>query len=271
MRNRVTLLFFCLSLCHCFGQGYQPHGARSAAMMHSSLTLTDANSYFNNPGATAKSGELNATIGYENRLLLPEFQGQNLAIVSPLGRGSISAGYYRFGSEHYRNIRTGLGYALSLTEKFSLGVQINYQSLRLPEFYGMNHSITGEIGALLEVNEQWSFAMAVFNLGRAKLSAFQDDRYNTVYRVGTAYEPSKQVKVAVELHKNVDGPLSVRGGLEYEPMDQFFLRLGVGSQPANYAFGFGYSFKSLTLDLTSQYHQTLGWSPQISLRFQNLK
>jgi hypothetical protein len=251
-----------------YSQGWAPSGARSGALLNASTTLSDNWSYFNNPGALGKVESLSAGVTYESRFLLKDLQRQSLAVAIPTKLGVFSVGAFNEGSAEYRNFRTGLGYAMKLADHFSAGVQINYQGLRLPNYYGNSNTVTGEAGVLLNITDRWDFGFAVFNLGQNKLSEFQNDRYNTTLRLGTAFKPAKPVKVIAEVWKDVDGPVSFKGALEYEPFKQFHMRLGVGNQLTALAFGFGYKWKEFRLDIATAYHQVLGWSPQISFTYE---
>jgi hypothetical protein len=254
-----------------FAQGYMPAGARSGGVLNSSITFSDNWAYFNNPGALGQVETISAGISYENRFLLSGLQSQAIAVAVPTKYGVFSVGGFNYGSTEFKNFRTGLGYAMKLADNFSAGIQINYQGLRLPEYYGSSNTVTGEAGVLLNITNEWSFGASVFNLGRNHLSDYKDDRYNTVLRIGTAFKPSKLLNISAEFWKDLDGPVSVRGGIEYEPFKNFNLRVGAGSQPTSFAFGFGYKWKVIRFDFASAYHQTLGMSPQISITYQKDK
>lgn len=269
MKQIVLLILFCPFVS--LAQGWMPVGARSGGVLNSSITFADNWAYFNNPGAIGEVESISAGISYENRFLLSGLQSQAFAVAVPTKQGVFSVGGFHYGSSEYTSFRTGLGYAMKLADNFSAGVQINYQGLRLPEYYGSSNTLTGEAGVLLKVTDEWSFGASVFNLGRNRLSDYKDDRYNTVLRLGTAFKPSKLLHISAELWKDLDGPVSVRGGIEYEPIKHFNLRVGVGSQPTSFAFGFGYKWKVIRVDFASAYHQTLGLSPQISFTYQKEK
>lgn len=252
-------------------QGWMPTGARSGATLNSSLTFSDSWAYFNNPGALGNVDQLEAGVTYENRFMLQDLQSQAVSVALPTKAGVFSVGGFHYGSSTFRNFRTGLGYAMKLSDNFTAGVQINYQGLRLPEYYGSSSTVTAEAGVLVKISEQWNFGAAIFNIGRNKLSNFKDDRYNTVLRIGTSFAPSKLVKISAEVWKDIDAPVSIRAGVEYEPFKNFLLRAGVGSQPTAFAFGMGYKWKVIRLDIATSYHQTLGWSPQLSFTYQKSK
>ncbi len=265
---RILLFFVAFFPLISLAQGWMPAGARSGGLLNTSITHVDNWAYFNNPGALGLTEDLAVGIAYENRFLLNDLQSQAVAAAIPTKYGVFSIGGFHYGSSEFKNFRTGLGYAMKLADNFSAGIQLNYQGLRLPEFYGTSSTVTGEAGVLVRITDEWDFAASVFNLGRNKLSEFQDDRYNTILRAGTSFSPSKLIHISAEIWKDIDGPFSVRGGIEYEPFKAFHLRAGIGSEPTAFAFGVGYKWKVVQFDLSSAYHQTLGWSPQISFTYQ---
>jgi hypothetical protein len=251
-----------------FSQGWLPVGARSASMANASICNGDAWAYHHNPGATGAATSMAIGVSYENRFLLKELQTQAITYVQPIKTGVISAGAQVYGYDAYRTYRLGMGYALKLTDKFIAGVQLNYQGVRFSENYGAKNTLTAEAGILATITEKWKIGVSVFNIGRAKLSAYQDDRLSTVFRVGTCYNFSKKVAVTVEAEKNIDYALRIKAGLEYEAFTHFFIRGGIATQQLEATFGIGYKFKHFRLDTGSAYHQVLGWSPHISFTFE---
>lgn len=249
-------------------QGWLPMGGRSNSMANATVAVSDPWSYHHNPGALAEVEKMSFGFSYENRFLLKELQSQGLVYVQPLKTGVLSVGAQLYGFELYRTYRVGAGYSLKLSEKFSAGVQMNYQGLRLTEYYGSKNTLTAELGVFAKITDEWKVGVSIFNLGRAKLTDFQDDRFTTLMRIGTTYNFSKKVLVAAEVEKNVDFPMRAKAALDYELIDNFFFRAGFATQPVEITFGFGYKFQTLQLDLGSAYHQQLGWSPHLSLTYQ---
>lgn len=268
----INKLFFLLvfSPLITWGQGYTPFGARLASMGNSGVAVEDVWSYHHNPAALTGIKNFSAGLAYENRFLLRELQSQAMTVVLPIKTGVISFGAQMYGYELFRSQKAGIGYSLKLSEKFSAGVQLNYQGIRLTENYGSKHTVTAEAGIMGSITEDWKVGMSIFNLGRAKLAEFADDRFSTVMRLGTSYSLSK-VLFTGEIEKDLDHPLRIKAGFEYEPIDRFYFRFGAGTKPVDISFGFGYKWKFLQLDLGSSYHQQLGWSPHFSLNYTSLK
>jgi len=250
-------------------QGYYPMGSRAQSLGNASNTLEDVWAYHHNPAALTGVKKLAVGISYENRFLLKELQSQGLAVALPLKKGVISFGGQRFGYRNFLSFKTGLGYSLKLSELLSAGVQLNYAGIRLPDAYGSHGTVTAELGLLAKVNDKWKLGFSVFNIGRNKLSDYQEDRYTTVMRLGTAYKISSKVLFVAEAEKNVDYPLRGKVGIEYAVVSNFFIRGGFATEPVEVSFGVGYQFKKFfKLDLGSCYHQILGWSPNFSFNYQ---
>jgi len=267
VKNYFLLTFALIASLQSFSQGWMPVGSRSNALANTSATLVDAWAFHHNPGALGELKEMSIAVSYENRFLLRQLQSQGIVYAQPLKVGVISVGAQLYGFNEYRTQRIGAGYSLKLSEFLFAGVQLNYQGVRLNQNYGTNHSISAEAGIQAVVGAKWRIGVSVFNIGRAKLSVFEDDRYSTMMRLGVGYKVSDKVLVLAEAFKNLDYKTSFRVGVEYEAFNNFYLRCGASSQPIEFAFGFGYKWKVVQLDIGSVYHQRLGWSPNVSFSY----
>lgn len=246
-------------------QGWLPQGARSAALSHASVGLIDLFSFHHNPGALGFVVNGGAAVAYENRYLLRELQNQSFVVAQPLKTGVISVGGQFYGHEQFRTARLGGGYSMLLADNFSAGVQLNYMGLRLDPFYGVRHSLTAEFGMLLKVNKKLNLGLSILNLGRSRLAEFQDERFTTVMRLGAAYRISEHLKIVSELRKDLTHQVSLRGGMEYMPTDRLFIRLGAQGAPVEFSGGIGVRWERFMLDIGTNYHQVLGWTPSLNL------
>ena len=254
-----------------FAQAWNPVGGKSASMANASVTNVDAWSFHHNPGAVGALTKRSVGVFYENRFLLKELQTQAIVANQPLKKGVLSLGAQLYGFDIYRTYRVGVGYALPLTERLYAGVQLNYLGVQLREQYGTKHGASAEMGLYAKLTDNWTLGVAVFNLGRMKLADFQDDRFTTLMRLGTAYTFSEKVTVVAEAEKNLDYPLRGKVGINYKPIAPFSIRAGIATEPFELTFGFGYQWKWLQLDLGSAFQQHLGWSPHFSITFSDPK
>lgn len=261
----IVVLFLTISNLH--AQNFRQIGSRQAGMAFASVALTDIWAFHNNPGMLGFLKEAGGGVYYENRFFLREFQYQGLVFAQPLKKGTISFGGQYSGFNLYSTSRAGLGYALALSERLSMGVQINYMNIRQPSYYGTKHGVSGEFGLGVKVTSKWTFAMAVNNLTRTNLADYQNERFETIFRMGTLYELSKRVLVSTELEKDVVFPLRVKVGVEYHPVEPFYIRAGAAVNATSMAIGFGYAIKNLRIDIGSNYVQPMGFHTAASLNF----
>ena len=270
MRNVVILALLTLPFIS-NGQGWVPAGARSMSMGNASSTFTDVWAYHNNPGALAEVKNFSAGLSYENRFLLKELQNQGLASALPLKVGVLSFGGHMYGYNRFRSYKGGVGYSLKLAEMISAGVQLNYQGITLSDGYGSRGNMTAELGVYGKISKNWKLGFSVFNLNRAKLSDYEDDRFSTIMRLGSSYLFSKKFLLSIEAEKDLEHAFRFKSGLEYQVVEQFYLRAGVVTQPLELSFGLGYHLKKVHIDFGTAYHQILGWSPHFSLVFEAIK
>lgn len=267
MTRLTLLLLFTYSFSVSFAQGWNPVGSRAVSLANTSVCLDDVWAYHHNPGALASVKTSSFGAYYETRFLTKELQTQALAVAIPLKVGVISAGAQFFGYNQYRNTRAGLGYSMKFTDFLQVGVQGNLQTLRLGGNYGSTISGTVEAGLLAKVSEKWSVGVSVMNIGRQRINPVTD-RFATVLRGGCQYKASKKVSVLAEVEKQVITKISFRGAVEYQPVQNLFIRFGAQSAPMELALGIGYKVSGFSIDLGSKYHQTLGWSPNFGLNYQ---
>lgn len=252
----------------CYAQSYGFSGSRSQGLANASVCLHDVFSYHNNPANAANIDAVSFGLAYENRFLLKELQHQSYAVSIPLGRGVFSIGGNTFGYRDFRTFKNGLGYSMKLLDALLVGAQINHQMVRLSGPYGINQTLTGEFGLAYKVSKSWRFGLAVFNLGRNEMIESPMERYPTSMRLGTAYKVSNMVLVVAELEKDILNPMRFKSGIEYKPLKNIIFRIGFATNPIELSFGLGWVFSErYHLDFGTQYHQILGWSPNMSFRF----
>ena len=266
--NRIaTIIFSQIIYCSCIAQGYSYVGALSNSLVNASVGLVDGWAYHHNPGALGMIKKAEIGVSYSTKYLLKDFQSQGVVYVQPIKKGVVSFGAQLYGLDALKSERIGIGYSLKLVDKLSLGVQMNYQGLQFGSNYGSKNSATAEAGIYADITEKLKFGASIFNLGRTRLAAFQNERLTTLVRMGFAYHLSQKVLFLIEAEKNIYYKLRLKGAFEYQPIKKFFFRGGIATQPVELAFGFGHRFKLIQLDLGSSYHQLIGWSPQISLTY----
>jgi hypothetical protein len=121
-----------------------------------------------------------------------------------------------------------------------------------------------ELGAIVHVTDKVAAGLHVYNpVGGNFIKT--GEKLCSSYKLGVGYDASDELFVAAELVRQEACALSVNAGLQYRFAKQFFLRLGVATSTSTGYLGGGISWKTLRLDVTTNYHPQLGIWPGLLL------
>lgn len=244
-------------------------GARSLGMAGCGTALTgDLWNAHNNQAGLAFVKNFQAGAFYESRFLVNDLGMKAVAAAMPTKFGVFGMEVTSLGlGKLYSENKVGVAYARTFGPKFSASVQLNYFNTHIGENYGSSSTASGEFGLIAIPVKNLAIGFHMYNPTRSKLKGGLDERLPTVMRLGTVYSFSDRVLISVEAEKDVDYKPVVRGGLEYRPVPNFYLRAGAASNPNLMAFGFGIVMKKLRLDIASTFHSQLGFSPSVGLQY----
>lgn len=187
----------------------------------------------------------------------------NVAI--PSKAGTFGLAIHHFGFEAFNQQKVGLAYARKLSKGISLGAQADYIGTRFQDnYYGNFSAFTFELGLQAQLSKKLLLGFHAFNPIGSKL--VNDERIPTIFRLGLMSRPNDKIALTAELAKDLNNPLSVRGGMEYMPVPVMAIRLGACSQPFMMTVGAGVKLKQIHLDFAASYHQYLGFTPGFSMR-----
>ena len=243
-------------------------GAISAAMGGSQTAVVNEWATHSNPGLLPLIEKPTFAIGTENRFLLSALGSYGLTAVVPLKTGAVGMAITTFGYSQFQRSRLGLSYGLKLSEAISAGVNIHYDRLVIGQNYGSAGALSATMGLTARVNEDFQLGAFVFNPFRVQFSEFVDEYIPTVLGIGGAYSFSKKVVFAADIEKDINNKPGLKLGIEYKPDEVFFIRAGFRTQPQSYTFGFGVLMKAIKLDMAAWMHPVLGFSPNVSLRYE---
>lgn len=263
-------------LSHVIAQTYSPVGARSAALANASVTLTDLWSVNNNQSALAGISQVTAGLSYENRFLVQELGLKTFALAIPTKTGTFGLLYNSFGYSAYNQMKAGLAFGKKFGKIFSAGIQLDYLRTHIAESYGNQDAFTFEAGILTSLTKQFTIAAHVFNPIHVQIQPETNDRVPVVFKLGMAYKVAEALLFTIETEKNSDFKPLMRGGIEYAIIEKAAVRIGYSTLPSTsgsdgfsiasaLSFGFGLNLRNFLLDLSSSYHQALGWSPAVSM------
>ncbi len=246
-----------------------PIGASSLGYANSSVAVPTLWSVYHNQAALAFLDKNNVGLYYENRFNFQEMSLKSLAFSMNLKPGTIGFSVSNFGFSQFSDNKFGLAYSMKLTDYLALGIQLDYVFIHQPSEYGNTGAIAGEIGMFANPFENFYLGAHIFNPWRARISQYQDERLPTIFRIGMAYDFSEQVKYSLEIEKDLDMPARFKTGIQYELIDNLILRTGVAFSDKNFlpAFGVGYTYKDITIDLAFESHPLLGFKSGVSVYY----
>ena len=258
---------------------HQVYGARSGALGHSTSGLDDFWSIQNNQAGLATMKEAAAGFGLNERFAMKQLAVKYAGIIIPTKLGVFGLNYGYTGYSQYHESRTGLALGKKLSERFYLGLQLDYFQHQIAEGYGSAQAFSFQIGLRAKLNEELTMEAHAFNPVQAKWNGASDEKIPTTFKFGLAYTLSDQLLFVIETEKDMAFKPLIRGGMEYRITQTTSARIGYASIPARadantlnisseFTFGFGLQLKKLLTDVSVGYHQTLGWSPQLSFIYQ---
>lgn len=261
---------------------YQP-SARARGMSGAFIaSCNDPNAIFYNPGALA-SAEQGISLGYA-RLFNNSFQIlMSGALAYTLPRiGTISLGMQSMDveSEGYK-LQQESTYSLAhsflligdVHSKLYVGYGVNLYYLSFGETVGGidpgNQTTYGvNLGALATLHQRTHIAFAVKNLNNPSMGSDQTFDLQQHLALGIAYEPYDGVITEVDLSQKLGEETKIQAGIEFEVMDNFWLRTGVSTYPNSISGGFGILFKGIKIDYGFSSHPVLPITHQFSLGYQ---
>ncbi len=270
MKKPLLLIVFITLTFSLFAHDFvNPIGGRAAAMGGCSVASRGLWAMQNNPAGMAYLDKFSLGLYYENRWLLPETAYKSAALAVPTKFGCLGLSFNQFGSSKYSENKFGLAYAKDFGPYLQIGLQLDYLLISLGNEYGRQSAVTFELGIQSQVTEKLRLGTYIFNPVSFKLEqSINQEKPPIVFRFGAAYQFTKDFVGLCEVEKNTDHEgVSLRGGLEYEVLKNFYLRAGAQTNPGLLSFGLGYEIRFARIDVAAQLHQILGASVQIGMIF----
>ncbi len=242
-------------------------GGRAASLSGAAITLEDSWSVFHNQAGLTNVKGFTAGAFFQNRFLIKELGDRGVFAATKFRSGTFAFSYQSFGYQAFNQSRVGIAYAMPLSENFSVGLQMNYHSLRIAEGYGISRGFSAEGGFLYKLNKNLHIAGHIENINRSRLSEFNDERMPSVLTLGAHYIFSEKVKLICQARQVTAQRVNIVGAIEYDIAESIVVRAAGGANPTASSFGFGWKNKFLRADVAASYNSILGFSPQISLTY----
>lgn len=249
-----------------FAQKHQT-GARPAALSNAFVSVSDSWSTFHNQATLAKQKQISGGIFYESRFLIIEFSEKAGTLVFPIKSLVSGISFYQFGENSFKEYMVGFALAKQLSHRLNIALQFDYFASRLPENSKTFNFITFEAGISYQLTQQITLGSHIFNPvknGFDMPNGKQESPF--IIRLGGNYQFEDYILVCFETEKETDNNFIVRTGLEFMPLTNLAVRLGVCGKPVQFSGGLGYRYKNISTDIAVCYHRYLGATPSISIQ-----
>ncbi len=268
MKNALFFIFIFIFVnsTHSSNDNYAI-GARSTGMSNTSVAFNDAWSAHHNQAGLGFVKKYSCGVYYENKFLLNELSLKAVVVAIPIKFGTFGLEFNNYGYSLYNENKYGLSFAKAFSDKFSVGIAMDYLNTRIAEGYGSKGAAVAEIGLQSKPTKQLSIGVHIFNPTRTKFVDYNNEHIPTIFRLGGNYFFSEKVLLALETEKDMSQKAIFKIGIEYKPVKELYLRTGISTGPIINSLGIGFNIKNLKIDLSSNYNQVLGFSPQFGLTY----
>lgn len=236
-------------------------------MGNASVSLNDVWSVHHNQAGLGFIKYSSCGVYYENRFLLKELSLRAGVAAISLKGGTFGVSFSNFGYSLYTENKYSLSFAKAFGEKLSIGIAMDYFNTKISEGYGNKSIAVAEIGLQTKPQNGLCIGVHIFNPTRTKHADYNNERVPSIFRFGGNYNFSDKVILAFETEKDISQKAIFKTGIEYKPVNAFYLRAGMSTRPTLNSFGFGIHIKNLKMDFSSNYNQVLGFSPQVGLTY----
>jgi hypothetical protein len=244
-----------------------PAGARALAISNAFVSISDPWSTFHNQAGLASIENFSAGFFYESRFMIDELSHAATTVVVPVKAGTFGLSFSQFGKESYKEHKVGLAFAKKLTKKLNASIQLDYLSTRFPENENAFGFATFEAGVIYAAKENLFFGAHVFNpISNGFDLPEGTQKMPAVIRVGGHYQFPKMVLLTFETEKTTENPFLLKTGIEFSPVKNLAMRVGVSGKPLNYTAGIGYTVGKISTDIAFSYHGNLGLTPAVSIQ-----
>jgi hypothetical protein len=241
-----------------------PIGAKSWGIGNATVAMADHNSVMNNPAGLGFLKENFVSSSYHSPYTIAALQTLSLASNYNTNFANIGLGIERFGDKLYNEQKLGLAIGKSMN-LVALGLKVSYFQAAIENFTTKNTLLT-EFGVMTKLSSKVQVGFHAYNLTGAKLFASQ--HIPTLLRVGLLFKPTKQILLVAEAEKNIELPTYIKAGIEYQIVNNFYLRTGLTSKLNHAHFGFGFQSKQFIFDYALSNHLALGFSNHLSISYQ---
>lgn len=182
-------------------------------------------------------------------------------LASPFGKWGLAL--HRLGDPVYAENTLALGSGFRIRKQHALGLALRLLRLDIAG-YGSAQAVLLDAGFQSQITKTVSLGGSVSNFSGRQIGR-RKESLPRIFRVGAGWEPAEGVRCAAEWDKDSIFPGAFKAGMEYKILTVLTLRSGFEHRPSFFTFGFGTSWKNISLDYGSSFHPELGLTHVLSI------
>jgi|AntRauTorckE6833_2_1112554.scaffolds.fasta_scaffold33870_1 hypothetical protein len=249
-------------------QGQATLGARDIALGQATTALPNSTwSVFQNPAMVSKDQPSVSFFGLRY-YGIAELTDVAAAISYPTSIGVIGGGAHRYGNDLFNETRLRLSYKNSF-QKFHYGVAVNYNHVAQGGGFGSFGALGVDVGLAALIFEDFWIGAKAININQPQYGEVNNivEELPRNLSIGFSYRMSGVALFTTDVVKDVNFPISYRGGIEVVVVDNLKARAGVTTAPQTFSGGFGYNTDHWGVNIVMQRHEEveLGYSPGLDL------
>ncbi len=239
--------------------------AKGQGLGSTGVSFSDANSLFYNQAGLVHLPQPAAILSARQPFSLANLKTVAAGFAYPTHSGVFGLSALYYGFEDFNQQQFSIAYARRLFKQLSLGGQVNVLNTRIPE-YGSHSILTFELGFHTQLLDGLFLGGHLYNPMQTDIN--EVEQLPALMRLGLSYIATRQVRFYAEAEKDIDYSATAIFGIEYTLIEPLQLRAGIRNKPSTFHFGLGFRWHNAWLiDLASSYHQTLGFSPSLSIQY----
>lgn len=198
---------------------------------------------------------------------LSEITDMAMSVTYPTKVGVLGGGAHRYGFDLFSESRLRIGYKNSFMG-FHYGAILNYSHVMQGGGYGSAGALGVDIGVAAPILPDFWIGAKATNVNQPEYGSRNNEKLPRELSIGFSYRLSDIALFTTDVVKDVQFPVSYRGGVEVNIIKNLMGRAGITTEPLTFSGGFGYSSSFLSANVAIQRHENsvLGYSPAIDFK-----
>jgi hypothetical protein len=258
-----TIIFVPFNTCKAFDSD-RFINARAYSMGNTSSVLPG----FTNPASYGFLPSRFLSLEYMNRYGIKELSSFAATVNYP--NPYLNSGMYvsRYGFDAYNETLFSLNFYKTLSKVISLGVRMNYMGIHYSEKEPDAGTLTGDVGVLMHPSDYLNLSLLITNPLRTEIQMGEESaQLPNVLKMGISFQPEEMFLLTAEVEKDFALPVIYKFGMEYSPIKELSLRVGMWRKPFTPSFGMGLNLNPFIVNLAFSSHPVLGFNSCCALQF----